>query len=427
MFFKTDAQPGSNLYGCVAANTWTTLGGAMHTHPVTDLNGITGKQGTGTLLATFGGGSVNTGDCATFDSGGSLISSPCPSGGGGLPSMTGNGQRILSNDGSLADWRLIGPGLIMDGTQLGVDSAAIAGLQWPNTYTATNLFQATLQSSGPGAAVDFAGAQSTSPVKSGITFPSACAANRDMFIKTDATAGQQLFLCSGSGTGWTLVGGAAAAIDPSTAVPPIYDDFLPGRGGSSFTSGQLGWAVSGNSADVEGEANHPGVISIQTAASSGSSSSLKLGPQAARAFASINSLLFDGYYIVKTSTITSAAYMTGFGADSASIPTFGTSRVTVEFDTSLGDTNWMFVACNAGTCTRTNSGVPVGASTWYKMRIRSISPGAVLFSINGGTEISIATNLPVTPQNVGFRVQTHDSAQKDFLIDYFGFAAAVAR
>ncbi len=53
---------------------------------------------------------------------------------------------------------------------------------------------------------DFSGASSTLPVKAGTTFPSSCVANKELFIKTDATAGQQLFICNSAGNGWNLVG-----------------------------------------------------------------------------------------------------------------------------------------------------------------------------------------------------------------------------
>lgn len=41
------------------------------------------------------------------------------------------------------------------------------------------------------------------------SFPGSCTANRDIYIKTDATpAGQQAYLCNAAGNGWNLIGGA---------------------------------------------------------------------------------------------------------------------------------------------------------------------------------------------------------------------------
>jgi trimeric autotransporter adhesin len=57
MYFKTDAGAGANLYACTATNIWSLEGG---------------------------------------------------SGTSSLPAMTGNTNRVLSNNGSAADWRLVG-------------------------------------------------------------------------------------------------------------------------------------------------------------------------------------------------------------------------------------------------------------------------------------------------------------------------------
>jgi hypothetical protein len=58
---------------------------------LTDLNGITGKSGSGSRLQMFGGGTVNANDCAKFDASGNVLSAggPCGSGGGGSsPTLT---------------------------------------------------------------------------------------------------------------------------------------------------------------------------------------------------------------------------------------------------------------------------------------------------------------------------------------------------
>ena len=50
-YFDTAAPAGKNLYGCTSANTWTPLGSSL----------------------LFGGGAVNAGDCAQFDSAGNIV------------------------------------------------------------------------------------------------------------------------------------------------------------------------------------------------------------------------------------------------------------------------------------------------------------------------------------------------------------------
>ena len=52
---------------------------ALHTHGISDLQGIAGKQGNGSALQMFGGGATTAGDCATFDANGNVVSvgTPC--------------------------------------------------------------------------------------------------------------------------------------------------------------------------------------------------------------------------------------------------------------------------------------------------------------------------------------------------------------
>lgn len=60
---------------------------------------------------------------------------------------------------------------------------------------------------------DFSAAGATLPVKSGLSAatPATCIASKELFLKTDATAGQQLFLCNASGNGWVLAGDGVGA------------------------------------------------------------------------------------------------------------------------------------------------------------------------------------------------------------------------
>jgi hypothetical protein len=82
-----------------SAGALSSLGAAaaVHTHTLTDLSGITGKKGSGTLLQAFGGGSVNTNDCAKFDSYGSIISAggPCAA----VPSVFGRTGGVIAQSG----------------------------------------------------------------------------------------------------------------------------------------------------------------------------------------------------------------------------------------------------------------------------------------------------------------------------------------
>ncbi len=83
-------------------------------------------------------------------------------------------------------------------------------------------------------------ATSTAPIKAGLTSatPGTCTANVDFYVKTDAVpAGQQLFLCNSSGTGFNLVGDGGGAAGANTGLSnlasvAINTALLPGAAGT---------------------------------------------------------------------------------------------------------------------------------------------------------------------------------------------------
>lgn len=66
-----------------AAGARAKLGAAaeIHTHGIGQIEGVTGKSGSGSVLQTFGGGTTGIGECAQYDASGNLISSGGPCGG----------------------------------------------------------------------------------------------------------------------------------------------------------------------------------------------------------------------------------------------------------------------------------------------------------------------------------------------------------
>jgi trimeric autotransporter adhesin len=108
--------------------------------------------------------------------------------------------------------------------------------------TASNTFTAGTQ--------DFSGAGATLPVRSVLTAntPTACIASKELLIKTDAPAGQQLFICDASGTTWNLVGdGAANGVTSfngrNGSVSPASGDYSFAQISGSAAAGQLPAAV----------------------------------------------------------------------------------------------------------------------------------------------------------------------------------------
>jgi hypothetical protein len=69
-----------------------------------DLGDVNGKQGTSSQVQMFGGGTVNSDDCAKFDANGNIVSSGAICG-TGLPSMSGQSGKFLSTDGLTTQWQ----------------------------------------------------------------------------------------------------------------------------------------------------------------------------------------------------------------------------------------------------------------------------------------------------------------------------------
>ncbi len=66
-----------------AAGARAKLGAAaeIHTHGLSQVEGVTAKSGSSSVLQTFGGGAAGSGECAQYDAAGNLISSGGPCGG----------------------------------------------------------------------------------------------------------------------------------------------------------------------------------------------------------------------------------------------------------------------------------------------------------------------------------------------------------
>jgi hypothetical protein len=92
------AGTGAGLYVCNSAGQW--VAAAPHGHSLSELSGVTGKNGAGSLLQAFGGGAVQAGDCAEFDENGNLVSARTPCGGRVNFSLSfANQSAVLLNHG----------------------------------------------------------------------------------------------------------------------------------------------------------------------------------------------------------------------------------------------------------------------------------------------------------------------------------------
>jgi hypothetical protein len=68
------SQGGTGAKSAPEARTKLGAAAAVHTHTLGEVQGVTGKSGTGTELLSFGGGGKDASTCAMFDSSGNLVS-----------------------------------------------------------------------------------------------------------------------------------------------------------------------------------------------------------------------------------------------------------------------------------------------------------------------------------------------------------------
>jgi len=81
----------SGLYLCVSGGAWAAV--VAHQHSLSDVTGISGKHGSGSLVQSFSGGATQAGQCAEFDDEGNLRGSGGPCSPTALPNL---GQSFVS-------------------------------------------------------------------------------------------------------------------------------------------------------------------------------------------------------------------------------------------------------------------------------------------------------------------------------------------
>ncbi len=289
----------------------------------------------------------------------------------------------------------------------------------------------------------------------GTTNPATCTLGQ-VFFDTDATAGSNLQLCTATNT-WTAVSGGGGgaptdaqyvtlAVNASLSAERTLDardnldltdagangnaslDFTPMDRSvlwlkdefMSYPEGsELGWKTmtTGTYTNVVGEADHPGIRQIETAATTDSFAGLFLGlyPNDARSLINLGGVAGWEYEtIVRVPTTTTVNI--GVGISNDVVHTYA-SKIMVRYVAASMST-WEYYTCIAGTCTSTDSTVTV-TTGWFRFRIRSTTAGTVLFSINGGSETAITTNLPSGLVSPIYYIETKANAARSVQIDWF--------
>jgi hypothetical protein len=231
------------------------------------------------------------------------------------------------------------------------------------------------------------------------------------------------------------------------SVTGFRDDFLCGAAGISFTTGGnvlfttdsgawqgFGIVAAGTATGSNpGTFLNPGVMTISSAATAGGDGcAICKGSGGSASMGALGSNAgWEANFVIASATLTNVALRVGFvlgGQQAHDAPTDG---IWVEFDTSntgKSDTDYTWVTAKASTYnySTTNSIAPV-ASTFVRLRIRSLVAGTILFSVNGGTETAISTDVPTGALQLFMQSLTRTTAIRTLQVDFVSYMAATGR
>lgn len=330
-----------------------------------------------------------------------------------------SGVGILKTDGTFQ------PSILDAGTGIKINSAATTGHVLRGN--GTNFVDAALAASDLSDGVSGSGAVAlaTGPT---ITLASASTAvtqsGRDNSTKVASTA----------------------YVDRNIYLPHIMsykEDFTEGTSVSVTTSQGLvfetGWhgiQISGGTQTIAAQAGtftNPGQALMTTSATSGQGVVIwRSGPGAGAAplGALGSNANWEMHYLLKLNATTNVCIRFGAciaGQHTGDAPTNG---IYFEYDTAnTGNTDSKFtgVCRSASTSTYVTTNQIAADTSFHHFRIRSTNAGTILFSVDGGTEDSIATNVPTGALGPMIQLITRTAGAANAVVDFTSYAATTGR
>jgi hypothetical protein len=259
----------------------------------------------------------------------------------------------------------------------------------------------------------------------------------------------------GSGSSYTFRddltnSGGTVDVNPFDTTLFLVDEFMPNYR-PQYGVGSLGWSVSNVGGSMSyyyfdpDPGSHPGVFCFSGDATAGHGSMMTLtdtydNASGVMGVANLGSggpfTYWEMQAIVSTDTkgngVSHGKYSVGFADNITSYHPAGGNSIAVRYDSAGGGcssgestADWVYEVVVAGTQYCIDSAVPVTASTWYKIRIYSTSPGTINFQIgaaggalgNSGT-ITHAPTVNLTPE---FLTMSTSAAYQYFSIDRWAF------
>ena len=220
----------------------------------------------------------------------------------------------------------------------------------------------------------------------------------------------------------TWNGSAWAPADPSGGAGGslIFEDDFIGGGITSFDIGQLGWSLTAASSvnTYTPEDNHPGVWGISYNSTSYGFASVGQGSNTPSF--TFGSLDYVEFIIKMGESLTTSQYLWCGIAGAGNNPLVSAPVHGAYLQLHAYTTNAVMYTYNATTGGSKGTLSTFVPANWQRIKIRRVTTGQVAFSLNGGTETIISTNVPDDTDGMAVFIQIgNGSTATTHYIDYF--------
>lgn len=192
----------------------------------------------------------------------------------------------------------------------------------------------------------------------------------------------------------------------------LVDDFVGGAQDISGSVGELGWSMlgSGGITTQAGELGHPGITRLDNAASDGISRQIMLSRGISSAGMIHPSDYFDLSFLIRVNTNDNATLVR------AGLQLSSTNGIYLE--KLAADVSW-FGVCRAANVQTRSAAVAATSAAWAMLRVRRANATTIAFSVNGGAEQNVTTNIPAQTISPSFYLYGAANANKTADIDLF--------
>ncbi len=211
-----------------------------------------------------------------------------------------------------------------------------------------------------------------------------------------------------------------AVLNPSYLV--IDEDFCFGSNADGDIG--IGWRIynltgTGSTAGLVSSASGSGLFNVTSGATSGNSTCISMGLSGGTSIYNPCATAFRMTIRCALSASTSVQCLWGVTGDGSGLSGNATITNGIYIRANTGtDTNFTFCCTSGGSTTATASSVALDTS-YHVFAVRRVSASSVAFSIDGGAETTIATNVPTGAMSPRFQAGTLTSASRTVSADYF--------